>query len=57
MSARARGQLIEFAFLSPLTVERVLAGAPNVRLTAKNFRHDVDLSPIWSENEKQIFSR
>ena len=48
-------QLIERAFLSPRIVEKALNGSQDLRLTTKNLVFDVEPSPLWSKQERQLF--
>lgn len=49
-------QIIEFAFLSPGIVEKVLSGR-EARVSAKRLVYDVDLALEWSLQEKVVFPR
>jgi site-specific DNA recombinase len=49
-------QLIELAFLSPRIVERAFCGVQSIRLSTKQLVFDIELNPVWSEQEGEIFA-
>ena len=49
-------QMIDLAFVSPLIAEKALRGSRDVQLTTKNLVFDVELSPLWSDQEERVLA-
>ena len=49
-------QMIELSFLSPRILEKALNGSRDLRVTTKNLVFDVEISPLWSEQERDFFA-
>jgi hypothetical protein len=49
-------QIVDLAFLSPGIVEKALNGSRDVRVTTKNLVFDVEIRPLWSEQEREVFT-
>ena len=56
MTDRYVSQMIELAFLSPRILEKALNGSRDLRVTTKNLVFDIEISPVWSEQEREVLS-
>lgn len=49
-------QMIDLAFLSPRIVQKALNGSRDVRLTTKNLVFDIEMSALWSQQEREVLT-